>query len=63
MYLFGSRVYGTAREDSDYDVRMIGSFSFDGIEEVEQGNIDVTIVPMNEFVDLVDIHEGNLIIA
>lgn len=53
VYLFGSRVYGTHRADSDYDVRLIAPFPFDGNKEEMYKKVDITMIPLRIFTESV----------
>lgn len=50
IYMFGSRVYGTHREDSDYDIMLVAS-SLDCGKEIKDKKYNIHIVSPDQFED------------
>jgi predicted nucleotidyltransferase len=50
IYMFGSRVYGTYREDSDYDIILVAS-SLDCGKEIKDKKYNIHIVSPDQFED------------
>lgn len=55
IYIFGSRVYGTADNSSDWDFRVIANTSLTN-QEVKSGNFNIHIQTPDQFQKLLDDH-------
>lgn len=62
IYMYGSRVYGTHSEKSDYDYIMVTSTIItDGVTQFFKDNINVTIYNKHEFSKLIAEHEISIL--
>jgi len=56
IYMYGSRVYGTDRNDSDYDF-LVAASSIDRHKEINDGEYNIHIWTLDAFMDKVVKHE------
>lgn len=62
VYMYGSRVYGTHSEKSDYDYIMVtSSIITDGVTQFFKNNVNVTIYNQHEFAKLIIEHEISIL--
>lgn len=58
IYLFGSRVYGTSNESSDYDIIMVANNSVEAIE-ITNGKFNIHVYTPKKFKEDLDWHRIN----
>lgn len=64
IYMYGSRVYGTATSQSDYDYIVVvkdEKIKQEIMESLEKENDDFTVYTKEEFKDLIDLHEISIL--